>query len=57
MRDDLVRVEEQVGEKRLLLAPVQRDRPVLADDLEWAEDAELQRRPPEMTVAPALAGA
>src|SRR5437588_9992003 len=56
-REELVRMQEHEGEERLLLAPVQRDRPMLADDLERAEDAEFHRCPPDLTVAPWVAGA
>jgi len=56
-RQQLVRVQQHEDQERLLLAPVQRDRPVLPDDLERAQDAKFHRRPPNLTVAPWVAGA
>ena len=43
-RDDPVRVQEQDRERRPLLRPAEPDRPVGPDDLERAEDPELEHR-------------
>jgi hypothetical protein len=39
--DELVRVQKQVGEERLVFAAAERDTPSLVEHLEWAKDAKV----------------